>query len=471
MHTSEWLDHPLTVQGLTQDQVPLPRILNRIPFCVALLDTSKRVVFINRFMEALLGVTLEQVAGLPCQHVVRGNMCASRCPLKIMSPDSESVCREGDIIDRSRERIPVRITFAPVQDMEGNLAGWLECFEDLRAHKELEETRSTAYSFGPLLGHSRQIEALFRMVPGVAQTDSSVLITGETGTGKDILAEVIHQQSERAKGPFVKVNCGALPESLLESELFGHQKGAFTGATANKPGRFKLAHLGSLFLTEIGDLPKPLQVKLLSFLDDQVIYPLGSTKGVQVDVRVIAATNRDLQSMVKEGEFREDLLFRLNVVRLHLPPLREREGDVRLLLDHFLQVFMNKFRKQLSGFSEECLGILLNYAYPGNVRELKNIIEFAVNVCQGSEIEVGNLPSYIFQAVEQPLEAQEHEGAQAAGPAPIQPSSEQSWPEVERQMILKALVQAKGRKSVAAKLLGWGRSTLWRKMKQYEIEG
>jgi len=472
MHAPEWLDHSLTVQGLSSCPVPLTRLLNRIPFCVAILDIHKRVVFINRFMEALLGVSLEQVVGIPCFQVVRSNLCSSKCPLKSMQDDSEAISQEGDIIDRSRERIPVRVTFSPVLDTCGNLAGWLECFEDLRSFQVLNQARSAAYSFGPLLGHSRQIERMFRMVPGIAQTDSSVLITGETGTGKDILAEVIHQQSERAKGPFVKVNCGALPESLLESELFGHQKGAFTGATANKPGRFRLAHLGSLFLTEIGDLPKALQVKLLSFLDDQVIYPLGSTKGVQVDVRIIAATNRDLQLMVRQGEFREDLLFRLNVVRLHLPPLREREGDVRLLLDHFLQTFQSKFQKQISGFSRECLQILMGYPYPGNVRELKNIVEFAVNVCQSREVEQEHLPGYVFETGEQTGQERVDEGP-AFHPelGPEAPSADQSWPEVERQMILKALVQAKGRKSEAAEILGWGRSTLWRKMKRYEIEG
>ncbi len=470
MHSSEWQELPLIVQGLSAYPVPLTRLLDRIPFSVVILDIQKRVVFLNRSMEALVGVSLDQVAGIPCFHAVRSNLCSSRCPFKAMGPDSEPVSQEGDIIDRNREKIPVRVIFSPVLDMEGQLAGWLECFEDLRARQDLDKSRSTAYSFGPLLGHSREIERLFRMVPGIAQTDSSVLITGETGTGKDILAEVIHQQSERSKGPFVKVNCGALPETLLESELFGHQKGAFTGATANKPGRFKLAHLGSLFLTEIGDLPKTLQVKLLSFLDDQVIYPLGSTKGVQVNVRIIAATNRDLQAMVREGDFREDLLFRLNVVRLHLPPLREREGDVRLLLDHFLQHYMHKFNKQLAGFSKESLHTLLNYPYPGNVRELKNIVEFAVNVSQGREIELDNLPGYLFETLKQPQPAEVADSQELkVSDLTLSPDG-QSWPELERQMILKALLQAKGRKNVAADILGWGRSTLWRKMKQYEIE-
>ena len=315
---------PLTVHGLASSPVLLSRLVNRIPASVALLDTCKRVVFLNRPLEALTGCSSQEARGLPCRHIMRSSLCGSQCPLREMQADTEAVCREGDIIDRNRERIPVRVSFSPLVDEQGGLAGWLECFEDLRAVKAKQGTGSDAYSFGPLIGRSPQMEHIFQMVPGIAQTDSSVLITGETGTGKDILAEMIHQHSGRDKGAFVKVNCGALPETLLESELFGHRKGAFTGATEHKPGRFKLAHNGTLFLTEIGDLPLTLQVKLLSFLDDHVIYPLGSTKGLFVDVRMIAATHRDLQAMVQEGTFRQDLLFRLNFIPMRFPPLRTR---------------------------------------------------------------------------------------------------------------------------------------------------
>ncbi|MCP4757088.1 MAG: sigma-54-dependent Fis family transcriptional regulator, partial [Proteobacteria bacterium] len=305
-------------------------------------------------------------------------------------------------------------------------------------------------------------------------SDSSVLITGETGTGKDLVAEAIHQASNRAKSPFIKVNCGALPENLLESELFGHQKGAFTGAFENKPGRFRLAHNGTLYLTEIGDLPLILQVKLLTFLDDQVIHPVGSTKGFQADVRIIGGTHRNLENMVKEGLFREDLLFRLNVVRIHLPPLREREDDSRLLMDHFLHNLNTKLNKRIAGFSTDTLKILNDYHFPGNVRELRNITEYAVNICQEGQIEPEHLPSYVFEMdphPKTPIDLKEPE---------IKPKREkrelegnhgerQTWPDRERMLIMDALSKTGGRRNDAADILGWGRSTLWRKMKRYQL--
>ncbi len=341
------------------------------------------------------------------------------------------------------------------------------------------------------------MEQLYRFLPMVAQSDSSVLLTGETGTGKDLVAEAIHQGSPRAKAPFIKVNCGALPATLLESELFGHQKGAFTGAVENKPGRFRMAHNGTLFLTEIGDLPLPLQVKLLTFLDDRIVYPLGSTKGFLCDVRVIAATHRDLERMVREGTFRQDLLFRLNVVRMQLPPLRERRDDVQLLLDHFLHTFVSRFKKPIKGFAANALRVLLAYSYPGNVRELKNIVEYASNVCQEDRIQPEHLPAYLTNPI--PLEQAKDDTAEA-NPAPpprereagenvvdraaierkmildaiLKTREEKAenleWPAIERKMIVDAIVKAQGRRSKAAAILGWSRSRLYRKMAQHGIE-
>ena len=319
------------------------------------------------------------------------------------------------------------------------------------------------------------MEKLFRILPIIAQSDSSVLITGGTGTGKDLLAEAIHQASDRSKGSFIKVNCGALPETLLESELFGHKKGAFTGAVSDKLGRFHLAHNGTLYLTEIGDLPLALQVKLLTFLDDKNVFPLGSTKGFAADVRIIAATHHKLEQMVKNGRFREDLFFRLNVLRIQLPPLREREGDIRLLLDHFLNSFTDKFHSNNNGFSTRTLKILLNYEYPGNVRELKNIIEYTVNMCREGKIYPKHLPSYLTEPQPDlvPFRTEPSPVPALADPDQRESNSEdlrQNWPELERRMITKALLKAKGHRTKAALLLGWARSTLWRKMKHYGID-
>jgi transcriptional regulator with PAS, ATPase and Fis domain len=389
-----------------------------------------------------------------------------------MPEQSEPVWVESNLINRDRMLIPVRITLAAIKTPDGKTAGFLETVEDLRPLRALDAKISQAYSFARLIGRSRQMEKVFQILPVLAQNDSAVLITGETGSGKDLVAEAIHQASGRAKGPFVKVNCGALPETLLESELFGHQKGAFTGAVENKPGRFRLAHNGTLYLTEIGDLPLALQVKLLTFLDDQVVFPLGSTKGFQANVRVVAATHRNLEKMVRAGRFREDLLFRLNVVRIHLPPLRDREGDIRLLLDHFLNILNTRFGKTIKGFSKKVLRILQDYRYPGNVRELRNILEYAVNVCQEGQILPQHLPTYLTEITtwinQTDATAQEPAALDLTEPNEFKSyDTEQTWTAVERQMIMDALVKSGGRRSKTAELLGWGRSTLWRKMKQH----
>ncbi len=454
---SEILSDAKVINLFDSTSVSFDYLINRIPDSLAILDAEKKIVFINRALEALTGFSCSTAKGVSCKHILRSNLCGSRCPLQNLNADSEPYCAEGNIINRSREKIPVRITYSPLLDIQGEFCGWMEAVEDLRMLEALDHSHTEAFSMGALLGNSPQIQRVFQIVPGIAQTDSSVLILGETGTGKDILAEAIHQQSPRAKGPFVKVNCGALPESLLESELFGHKKGAFTGATENKPGRFKLAHNGTLFLTEIGDLPLPLQVKLLSFLDDQVIYPLGSTKGTQLNVRIIGATHQNLQKMVREGRFREDLLYRLNVVRINLPPLREREGDISLLLDHFLQNYVHKFKKPIRGFSQEAKRFLLNYSFPGNVRELKNIVEFAVNVCPEGEIDLDHVPGYLHEkaGAEQVHFSELSETTSSTGRTGDRDSA-MSWPEAEKKMIIDALYQARGKRSKAAEILGWG---------------
>jgi DNA-binding NtrC family response regulator len=379
---------------------------------------------------------------------------------------------EGTLINRERQKIPVRVTFAPIHDLDGKTVGIMEAVEDIRILNRMNGRSGPPFGFGQLIGRSPQMERIYQVLPVIAQSDSSVLITGETGSGKDYVAELIHQASPRAKDPFIKVNCGALPETLLESELFGHQKGAFTGAIENKPGRFRLAHNGTLYLTEIGDLPLALQVKLLTFLDDRVVYPLGSTKGFQVDVRVIAATHRHLEQMVREGRFREDLLFRLNVVRLGLPPLRDRGDDVQLLLNRFLQDYAAKLKKPIKGFSAKALRILLDYAYPGNVRELRNIVEYGLTICQEETIQPRHLPAYLTDPREREAElaeTQRQEPSMSFSP-PAAGDDGLDWAALERKMIVEAMVKAKGRRGKAAAILGWGRSTLWRKMKQYGMD-
>jgi len=448
------------------------RLLDDVPLGVLVMDRHRRVVFCNRFLETLIGMPALTTDGLHCRNVVRSRACISGCQAEHQTELSEAVCFQSDLINRDRKRVPVRLTLSSLYDVDGKPVGFLETVEDLRHLKAHDEEAAQAYSFSHIVGQSVQMRKLFGMLPVVAQSDASVLIIGETGTGKDMLAEALHQESARAKGPFVKINCGALPETLLESELFGHTKGAFTGAVENKQGRFHLAHNGTLYLTEIGDLPLPLQVKLLTFLDDKVVYPLGSTKGFAANVRVIAATHRDLEKMVREGKFRQDLFFRLNVMRLNISPLRDREGDVRLLVDYFLNYFTQKLHRNMSGFSVKAMQILLSYAYPGNVRELRNIVEYAVSVCREKKILAAHLPTYLSERRPMAMEPPTPSGptVQRAGPAPVGREGVSTWTEMEKQLILDTLVHTRGNRLLAAKQLGWARSTLWRKMKQYGID-
>ncbi|MBI9083762.1 MAG: sigma 54-interacting transcriptional regulator [Desulfobacterales bacterium] len=463
------------IEGLSGVPIPLLDLLDEIPLGLVILDRNRSVLAANRPFEALTGFSRETITGLPCRLVLRTNLCGRFCPALQAQNASSAVSLEGDMIDCQRRKLDIRITATALRDNNGDLCGFMETIQEIRTMTQDSTGMNKSGFFARVLGQSPKMTEVFNILPAVAQTDSAVLITGETGTGKDLVAEVIHEASTRSRGPFIKVNCGALPETLLESELFGHTKGAFTGAVSDKPGRLKMAHGGTLFLTEIGDLPLPLQVKLLTFLDDQIVYPLGASRGFQADVRVIAATHRQLENMVNQGAFRQDLLFRLNVIRVHLPPLRERTGDVKLLLAHYLTEFSQRFRKRVTGFTPEATRLLNAYAYPGNVREIRNIVEYAVGIVRGDVIGVEHLSAYLFDtSVEKTVPApsgEAHTGGRSPLAQAVQAAGDtMSWPVLERTMILEALVQSKGRRTKAAEVLGWGRSTLWRKMKQYGLE-
>ncbi|MDY0225387.1 MAG: sigma 54-interacting transcriptional regulator [Desulfomicrobium apsheronum] len=463
----------LIVQGLFKDPVDFQQILDMMSNGVIVLDRDRRVVAVNNAFEVLTGFLREEARGVRCAHITRNSVCNHRCPA-LSSPDSgQKRCHTGDIISKDRVKIPVRITLSPVYSRNGEHHGYLEIIEDLRVNLSWDWERVHHERFGHLVGNSPEIQKVFHMLPLISQSDSSVLITGETGTGKDLVAEAVHRSSERARGPFVKINCGALPDALLESELFGHVRGAFTGATESKTGWARQADNGTLFLAEVGDLNYNLQTKLLSFLDDKVVYPLGCSEGVKVNVRIIAATLRNLEQMVQQNTFRSDLFFRLNVIRLNLSPLREREGDILLLLDHFLRSFSQLFRKNIDGYSDEALRILMDFRYPGNVRELRNIVEYATNVCQGNKVLPAHLPLYVREG--NPAHPPETLpwGVPSVAPLNISASDksiEMTWRDMEKKMILKALAQAKGKRAKAAEILGWGRSTLWRKIKDHGLD-
>ena len=466
------------ISAYTALRADILEVLNGVPHAVVILDKDLRIAGMNWILEALTGYDTEKVRGVYNDFVIHSNLAGKgRALFNKVLDEGEPAAIEGDVINADRKKVPIRFTVSPLKNHEDMQSGLMVVLEDISLKNEFERKCQGKDEIKGIIGHSPKLKKLFELLPVLAHSDASVLITGETGTGKDLLAEAIHQASKRAAHPFIKVNCGAIPEALLESELFGHVRGAFTGAHSDKPGMFRLAQGGTLFLTEIGDLPLPLQVKLLTVLDDMEFFPLGSSRKVKVDVRLITGTHRDLRQLVREGKFREDLFFRLNVLRTHMPPLRERGDDVLLLVDHFFRIFSERLGKSINGFTKEAVDTLMHYDYPGNVRELRNIIEYAVNICQSDKITLEDLPSNLHS----------HEDhVSSVSPAKAKQANrssdndvfytekedlfiEASWSEIEKKKILRALTDTGGNRGNAAKKLGWARSTLWRKINQYGL--
>lgn len=459
-------------------QAEMIDVLNGIPHGVALIDRGLRIFSMNRVLEVMTGYASEDVLGVYCNYVLRTD-CEDGLG-RVLNNGGETLILEGSIIDVNRRKVPVRITASPLKGRDGGDDSLLLVIEDVSMLKDMDVKLQGKTDKKGLLGNSPKLQELIELMPVFAHTDATLLITGETGTGKDLLAEAIHRSSRRSRYPFIKVNCGAIPETLLESELFGHVRGAFTGANSDKPGMFRLAQGGTLFLTEIGDLPLPLQVKLLTVLDDKEFYPLGSSKKIKVDVRLITGTHRDLRQLLAEGKFREDLYFRLNVLRAHMPALRERGDDVLLLMNHFLKEFNTTLSKGIKGFASEAIDYLMHYKYPGNVRELRNIIEHAVNICQGDTIRMEHLPSYILSAGNNFPDGQDrfvpeadltgNTKDEASTPGVPAAGNFTTWSAIEKNKILEAMVATGGNRSETAVKLGWSRSTLWRKIKHYGLD-
>ena len=342
-----------------------------------------------------------------------------------------------------------------VEDLRRTLDKALEFHRLEEENRLLRERLGERFNFSSIIGRSRAMRELFETLALVAPSDATVLITGESGTGKELVANAIHEGSPRRDKPFVKVNCAALHENLLESELFGHERGAFTGATAQRKGRFEVAHGGTLFLDEIGDMSPATQAKVLRVLQEGEFERLGGTRTLRVDVRVLAATHRDLEAMVAEGAFRQDLYYRLSVVPVHLPPLRERREDIPVLAEHFLRVYAGKNRKEVRGFHPAAMDLLVRHDWPGNVRELQNAVERAVILCLGDRITPQELPPALRAAGASP------------GPAPGREAGPRSLKEAERELILRTLEETGGNRTRAARLLGISRQTLLNKLREY----
>jgi len=436
-------------------------ILDSIADGVFTVDLDWRITSFNRAAELITGIGKEEAIGRQCWEVFRANICEKQCALRQTIETGKQILNKSIyIVVSDGNRIPVSISTAILKDESGQIIGGVETFRDLSLVEELRKELTGRHTFFDIVSKSKEMHRLFVILEQVAQSDSTVLLQGESGTGKELFARAIHSLSARSKGPLVIVNLGALPDTLVESELFGHKAGAFTDARADRIGRIGAAEKGTLFLDEIGDLSAHLQVRLLRVLQEKTYEPLGSNKTVHANIRIVAATNKDLTELIKRGLFREDLYYRINVVTLTLPPLRERREDIPLLVDHFLERFNRLSGKEVAGVSQEVLSILMAYDFPGNVRELENIIEHATVLCQGGLIESQHLPDYL-QPVHSFKETGNHKSVS---------SKRIKWVDMERGFILQVLRENNWNRKAAARALGIGRQTLWRRVKRLNIQ-
>ncbi|MFH1998442.1 MAG: sigma 54-interacting transcriptional regulator, partial [Planctomycetota bacterium] len=433
-------------------------ILDSMAEGIIVHDTSRRIIFFNKAAERITGYEKEEVIDRDCHDIFPGNFCGPQC----------SFCKEGDdlpdsgahqkvyslqFVDKSGETHDLEMSVHPIIDPNHSLNGVLASFRDLTRELRLARRLGEIEQFSGIIGRDKKMQEVFDLIRSVADTNVPVMIQGDSGTGKELVAAAIHNESHRKNKLFVPLNCGALPEGLLESELFGHVRGAFTGAIRDKKGRFELAHEGTIFLDEIGDISLAMQVKLLRVLQEGKLERVGSTQTIKVDARVISATNKDLKAEIKAGRFREDLFYRLCVLPIHLPPLRERGDDISLLVNHFLKQIAAESGQTPKIISPGSMSTLLSYGWPGNVRELQNALQFALVKCKGDVIEVNHLPPNILNSLNlnapaiAALTSKSHRGRKM---------------KLSADDVQNALKTTKGNKSDAAKLLNVGRATLYR---------
>lgn len=432
-------------------------ILESISDGVFTVDADWRVTYLNRSAERIIGVSRKEAVGRLCSEVFHSNLCEGACALRrTLAQNKPVIDLSCTIIDNRGRRIPVSISTAVLRDAAGNVIGGAETFRNLSDIEALRGEITTPGRTGGLSSRSSAMRSILEQLPAVADTAATVLITGETGSGKEVLARAIHAAGPRAKLPFVAINCGALPETLLESELFGYRRGAFTGADRDKPGRFALAGNGTLFIDEIGEISPAMQVKLLRVLQERVYEPLGAVVPERCAARIICATHRNLEQLVGESRFRQDLFYRVNVVRLDLPPLRDRREDIPFLVDGFIRRFNAIMGRQVSGVSSSVLKMLSAHAWPGNIRELENLIERAMVFCGGAVIGVDDLPAGFASVC--------GVGTVAAG------TMAGTVRNSELEAIGNALAASGGNRRRAAALLGIHHATLYRKIRALGLE-
>jgi len=454
--------------GMTETSRPAPAFcditsLVRSPCCMILecisdgvftIDTEKRITSFNRAAAAITGFTPQEAIGRYCFDIFRADICERDCALdRTLAGQSAQINLPARIIGKNGEPKTIRLSTAMLHNEAGAVVGAVETFRDVSELETLRRVANRNFTSEDIVGRDPQIEKILSFLPDIAESESSVIIQGPTGTGKELIARAIHQLSPRKRGPLVALNCAALPDSLLESELFGYVRGAFTGATHDKPGRFQAAHGGTLFLDEIANTSLKFQADLLRVLQEGRITPLGGNRSAAVDVRIVAASNEDLNALVRAGTFRQDLYYRLNVVKIDLPALRERMPDIPLLVDHFIRRFNLRKDRDIQGMTAAALDRLMRHPFPGNIRELENIIEYAFIRCKGSVIDLDHLPPDLL-------------------PPPNSRADQLSDGQRHEAETIRAMLQRYPEsRPAAARALGMSRTTLWRKMKRYGLLG
>jgi len=431
-------------------------ILDSISEGVFTVDLDWRITSFNRAAEEITGISRQEAVDKPCRDVLRADVCETGCTLaKTMQTGDPIMNKAVHIIDANGKRRAIAISTALLKNAKGEVIGGVETFRDTSTIEQLRKEIEGRYSYEDIITQNHKMQDLFAVLPNIAESNTTILIEGESGTGKELFARAIHNLSFRKDKPFVAVNCGALPDTLLESELFGYKAGAFTDAKKDKLGRFALAEGGTIFLDEIGDISASVQVKLLRVLQEKTYEPVGAVSTVKADVRIITATNKKLDKLVKENKIRDDLYYRINVMKLELPLLRDRKEDISLLVDHFVSKFNQLHNKNILCVTNDVTAALLAYDFPGNIRELENIIEHCFVLCEGEVIEAKHLPLSVRPDLK-------NESAQDSEPTSIK--------QMEIILITQSLRRNKGNKTAAAKQLGIDKSTLFRKMKTFDIK-
>ena len=433
-------------------------VLESISDGVFSVDHDWKIISFNHAAEEITGVQRKEAMGKHCWEVFRSNMCETDCALKkTMEQEKSFISTSTYIVNSDQKKIPVTVSTSLLQDEEGEILGGVEVFRDHSLVEELRKEISAKFQMCDMVSNNLEMKKIFNILPQIAKSDSTVLIEGETGTGKELMARAIHDLSLRKDKPFIAINCGALPDSLLESELFGYKAGAFTNAVKDKPGHFALADGGTIFLDEIGDTSPAFQVRLLRVLEEKEFQPLGAVKNEKTDIRIITATNQNLLKMVELEKFRRDLFYRVNIVRIDLLPLRKRMEDIPFLIQHFIEKLNRIQDKQVDSIDPDALELLMMHDFPGNIRELENTIEHAFVLCSKGNINVRHLPpNFSFQPVQS-------EGGNKNGFG-------DSVMVAEASIIREALKKNNFNRKATAEYLGMHKSTLFRKIKRFDIK-